>query len=107
MGLIDTVFCRINLVVGVRICGKCLWIYDLVRKAASDDKCILDGEKREYQYVKSGVGDQQVEIFAYADNIPLALGIEKEEQLSEVMDETSDLHPLGLTITTDGLSGLE
>ena len=81
MGLIDTVFCRINLVVGVWVCLECLWIYDFVRKAASDDKCVLDGEKRtfQYQYAKFRVGDRRVEIFAYPDNIPLAFGIEEEE----------------------------
>jgi hypothetical protein len=46
MRLIDTVFCRINLVVGVWVCRECLWIYDFVWKAASDDECVLDGEKR-------------------------------------------------------------
>ena len=81
MGLIDTAFCRINLVVGVWVCRKCLWIYSFVRKAASDDKCVLNGEKRmfQYQYARFRVGDQQVEIFAYPDNVPLTFGIEEEE----------------------------
>ena len=81
LGLIDTVLCRINLIVGVRVCLECLWIYDFVRKAASNDKCVLDSEKRmfQYQYAKFRVGDRQVEIFAYPDNVPLAFGIKKEE----------------------------
>ena len=108
MGLVDTVFCRINLIVGVRVCRKCLWIYDFVRKATSYDKCVLDGKRIfQYQYTKFRVGDPQAEIFAYPDNIPLAFGIEKEEQFPEVVDESSNLHPLGLTIATDGLGCLE
>lgn len=48
-----------------------------------------------------------MEIFAYPDNVPLALGFKEEEQFAEVVDESSNLHPFGLTITTDGLGGLE
>ena len=33
--------------------------------------------------------------------------MEEEEQLPEIVDKPSNLHPLGFAIATDGLSGLE
>src|SRR6266403_1151043 len=61
MGLIDTVFRRINLVVGVWVCRKRLWVYDFVRKTASDDKCVLDCEKKNvrYQFAESGISEER------------------------------------------------
>lgn len=42
-----------------------------------------------------------------ADNVPLALSIEEEEQLSQIMDQTGQLHPSGLAIASDSLCRLE
>lgn len=42
-----------------------------------------------------------------ADNIPLATGVEEEEQFAEIVDQARELHPARLAVTPDGLGGLE
>jgi hypothetical protein len=37
----------------------------------------------------------------YPNDIPLTLAIEEIQELAEVVDEASDLHPLRLAITSD------
>ena len=44
MRLVNAVFCRINLIVRIWVCFKRLGVYDLVRKLAADDKCVLLGK---------------------------------------------------------------
>ena len=41
------------------------------------------------------------------NDVPLALGVEEEEELSEVVDEAGNLHPSWLAVTSDGLGTLE
>jgi len=41
MWLVDTVFSRIDVIVGVWVRGEGLRIYNLIREAAADDKGIL------------------------------------------------------------------
>ena len=42
-----------------------------------------------------------------ANDIPLALRVEEEEQFAEVVDQACELEPAGLAVATDGLGRLE
>lgn len=43
----------------------------------------------------------------HPNDIPLALTIKEVQKLAKVMDKASDLHPFGLTITSDCLRCLK
>ena len=43
MRLVDPILCRIYHIVRIWVCLKRLGVYDLVRKAAADDECVLLG----------------------------------------------------------------
>lgn len=43
----------------------------------------------------------------YPNDIPLALAIKEVQELAEVVDKASDLHPLRLAISSDRLCCLE
>jgi hypothetical protein len=75
MGLVDTTFCRIYAVMRVRVRFERLRVYDLVRKAATDDKRIL--------YYETGSASAYqawtIEMCTYTDDVPLAFGIKHEK----------------------------
>lgn len=55
----------------------------------------------------SGGCESEVPYNTYTDNVPLTLGAKEEEELPEVVNETSYLHPFRLTVSPDGLGSLE
>lgn len=43
----------------------------------------------------------------YTNHVPLALAAKKVQQFTKVVDQTGNLHPLGLAIPSDGFGSLE
>ena len=42
-----------------------------------------------------------------SDNVPLALRAKEEQEFSQVVNESGNLHPLRLSVSSDGLRGLQ
>jgi hypothetical protein len=43
----------------------------------------------------------------YTDNVPLAFTAKQVQQLTKVVDQTSNLHPFGLAVASDCLGSLK
>ena len=81
VGLVDTVLGRVHRVLQVWVVLERVRINILFRKLASDDECI-------------------------SNDVPLALGAEKEQKFSQIVDETGYLHPFRLSVASNSLGGL-
>jgi hypothetical protein len=79
---INPIFRAVYLMFMVWISLECFRVNYFLRESTANRKCI-------------------------ANYIPLPLCAVEEEQLPKIVDETSQLHPTWLTVSTDGLSGLE
>lgn len=53
------------------------------------------------------VGELAAHDESVADNIPLTVGTEEAEKLAEIVDQTGELHPLGLAVSSNSLSCLK
>lgn len=80
--LVDTVLGVQLGVVVIRVSLEGVGVNDLVGELATNDESVTD-------------------------NVPLTVGTEKAEELAEIVNQTSDLHPLGLAVSSNGLSGLK
>ena len=81
-GAVDAVFSAINRIGRVRVAGKSVRVDDGAVEGAADGEGV-------------------------AHDVPLALGVEEEEQLAEIVDQARELEPAGLAVATDGLGRLE
>ena len=66
-------------------------------------RVVLEGLGAVDDTVVKGAADGE----GVTDNVPLAFGGEEIQQLAQVVDQARQLHPARLTVTTDGLGGLE
>lgn len=82
VGLVDTVLGVQLGVVVIRVSLEGVGVNDLVGELATNDESVTD-------------------------NVPLTVGTEKAKELAEIVNQTSDLHPLGLAVSSNGLSGLK
>jgi hypothetical protein len=80
--LVHAVLGRVHGIPRVRVILERLRVYDLVRKLAPYHERV-------------------------SDDIPLALGPKEEQELSQIVDEPSDLHPFGLSVSSDSFCGLQ
>jgi pimeloyl-ACP methyl ester carboxylesterase len=56
----------------------------------------------EVLWVQRGFGDTWRDV-----TYPLPVAAKEVEQLAEIVDETGDLHPVGLAVLAHGLGGLQ
>ena len=82
VGLVHSVLGRVHRVLRIRVVLERVWINDLIRELAPNDECI-------------------------SDDVPLALRAKEEQEFSQVVNESSNLHPLRLSVSSDGLRGLQ
>ena len=80
--LVHTVLGRVHRVLRVSIVLECLRINDTLRKLAANDESI-------------------------SHDVPLTLRSEKEQQFSQIVDESGYLHPLRFAVSPNGFGGLQ
>jgi len=80
--LVHTILGRVHGVSRVWVVLERLWVNDLVRKLAPHDEGV-------------------------ADDVPLTLRPKEEQEFSQVVNESGDLHPLRLSVSPNGFRGLQ
>lgn len=78
VGLVDTIFRRIDAIARVWVCFERLWIYDFIRKFAADNECVL-GCGKWLGVSTPGSGIKRGRLCAYPNDVPLTFGIEQEK----------------------------
>lgn len=79
---VDAVFGAVDGVFAVRVVLECARVDDGVVEAAADGEGV-------------------------PDDVPLPLGVVEEEEFAEIVDQAGELEPLGLSVSANGLGGLE
>ena len=80
--LVHTILGGVHGIPRVWVVLERLWVDDLIRKLAPHDESV-------------------------PDDVPLTLGPKEEQEFSQVVNESGDLHPLRLSVSPDGFRGLQ
>ena len=80
--LVNTILGRVHGIPRVWVVLERVWVNDLVRELAPDDKSI-------------------------SDHVPLALRSKEEQKFSQVVNQSGYLHPFRFAVASHGLGGLQ
>lgn len=68
---------------------------------------VIVGVRLEGVGVDNLVGKLAADNEGVTDNVPLTVGTEETEKLAKIVNQTSDLHPFRLAVSSNSLSGLK